>query len=84
MAEATGTVRACALCGTEFEVDGFVAIERWTRQEVDSHEVRPAVRARAEVDGTGEHTFYFCQWRHLGMFQADCGVQSKTLREREG
>ncbi len=77
--------RQCALCGYEDRKDHFLATERWTRQEVEASDIRREYLQRAEVDGEGNHIFYFCRWRHLGDFLSEAslgGVKQSNGRDQ--
>lgn len=83
MAQGTDNTRVCALCGQEFDTEHFHIAEHWTRDEVEARNIGSARLERADVDEGGNHTFYFCRWRHLGDFLSECGLESRVLREKE-
>ncbi len=80
----TYDVRQCAVCGYEAGKDQFLVTERWSRQEVETGGIRREHLQRAEVDDAGEHTFYFCRWRHLGDFLAEANVVPEEQPDGRG
>lgn len=84
MAEKASDVKVCALCGVEIPDGGFCVAEDWTPEEVEANNMRPAVLARADRNAEGHYVFYFCQWRHLGLFQSECSPEPAVLKEKEG
>ena len=83
MTQETITLRACALCGDELPLEQFQIIERWTPDEISVRSIRDMYIERAEVDGDGTHTFYFCRWRHLGQFEGEIGPELAAPEKQE-
>lgn len=67
------TLKPCALCGDELPAEQFQIIEHLTAEEMAGYNLRETTLARADLDADGNYTFYFCRWRHLGMFEGETG-----------
>ncbi len=84
MAERVSDLKVCALCGIELPSGRFQIAEEWTAAEVEAQNMRTAVLERADMDADGNYVFYFCQWRHMGLFESECCSEPATLKEKEG
>ncbi len=76
------SMKSCALCGQVVDTSRFCITETWTGEEVASKTLAQAALDRAEVDGEGSYTFYFCRWRHIGDFLSSCGMASEARGQK--